>query len=110
MMATSKITADIEEEESPKLVDNTLSLRSRQVERNETDPSFRTHIGPWGTRSTSEPRVSDIEKGYTGSEEKGARSKVSIDELVKLVEGEKNRGVYMGLEGVKKETNSGGVN
>ena len=62
-MATARaVEHEEEDEDSVEITDNRLSLRSRQVERHETDRDQMTHIGIWGQRSTSETRTEGKEK------------------------------------------------
>ena len=63
-------------------------MRSRRVERNETDPACRTHIGPWGIRSASESRVGGVEGSQsTVSGEKGGDSQYRLEDACKLTGG-----------------------
>lgn len=87
-MATAKVTVDREEEDTMEVIDNTLKLRSRQVERPETDPSQRTQIGMWSARSTSEPRASERGYGMLGEKERaklvsiaGVSGKTGVESL-----------------------------
>ena len=86
-MATGKLITDSDEERNPSLIDNTINLRSRQVERNETDPACRTHIGPWGLRSSSESRVTGTDGSRAASEEKGGDIQYSLEDACKLTQG-----------------------
>ena len=44
-MSSAKDVVESEESDFVEAIDNTLKLRSREIEQPETDPSQRTHIG-----------------------------------------------------------------
>lgn len=85
---------------------NVISLRGRNVERNETDPDCRSKIGPWGSRSSSEPRTGRAEQRRTSGEmgENEIYCVVNVDDVLKLMGGNAKGGdCIWDEEGKKKE-------
>ena len=68
-MATARVVEHEEEDEDTvEVVDNTLNLRGRRVEREETDRDLMTHVGVWGHRTASETRTGERRKEKPGED------------------------------------------